>query len=160
MTDTKETTADIIKRHLVSNQETIAVAESVTAGQLQFQLSQATGAEEFFQGGITTYNIGQKSALLHVEPIHANECNCVSERVAGQMALNVCTLFGSDWGIGITGYATPVPESGNKLYCFFAIAYRGGIKHAGKLAASKSPPAKVQEMYAEKTLKVLAELLA
>ena len=155
-----ETTADIIKRHLVSNQETIAVAESVTAGQLQFQLSQATGAEEFFQGGITTYKIGQKCALLHVEPIHAKASNCVSERVAGQMALNVCNIFGSDWGIGITGYATPVPESGNKLYCFFAIAYRGDIKHAGKLTPSKSSPAKVQEMYAEKTLKALAELVA
>ena len=155
-----ETAADILKRYLVSKEETIAVAESVTAGQLQFQLSQATGAEAFFQGGITTYNIGQKCALLHVEPIHANACNCVSERVAGQMALNVCNLFGSDWGVGITGYATPVPESGNRLYCFFAIAYRGAIKHTGKLDTQKSAAADVQELYAEKTLKALAELMA
>lgn len=156
----KKTSADTIKSYLIANHETIAVAESVTAGQLQFQLSQATGAEECFQGGITTYNIGQKCMHLGVEPIHAKACNCVSEHVATQMALNVCRLFSSDWGIGITGYATPVPESGNELFCYFAIAHRGNIRRSGKLEPIASSPAAVQIEYAEKTMKKLVETLA
>jgi len=152
-------TADKIKEHLVANHETIAVAESVTAGQLQFQLSQAAGAEEFFQGGITTYNIGQKCMHLNVEPIHAKACNCVSERVATEMALNVCSLFRSDWGIGVTGYATPVPESGNKLFCYFAIVHNGKLRHAGKLSPEHSTPANIQRWYAIQVIRLLSSLM-
>lgn len=49
------------------------------------------------------------------------------------MAMNVCGLFNSDWGIGITGYATAVKESGNKLYCFYAIAFNKTVIREGKI---------------------------
>ncbi len=59
---------------LARKKETIAVAESVTAGLLQVALAQAENASEFFQGGITVYNLGQKFRHLGVEPIEcANE---------------------------------------------------------------------------------------
>ncbi|MFT3750464.1 MAG: hypothetical protein QM768_19275 [Agriterribacter sp.] len=32
------------------------------------------------------------------------------------------TLFTSNWEIGITGYASPVPESGQALFVYYAIA--------------------------------------
>src|SRR4051812_38795900 len=100
-----------LKDALLAKQETISVAESVTSGLLQAAFSSAEKAMQIFQGGITTYNLGQKYRHLLVDPIHASACNCVSERVAQEMALHVCELFSSNWGIGITGYASPVPES-------------------------------------------------
>lgn len=118
---------DNVKVKLVARHETLAVAESVTSGLLQSLFSAATDASKFFQGGITTYNIGQKVLHLGIEPIHAEECNCVSKQTASQMALGVSELFRSDWGIGITGYASVVPESGNQLFAYCAITYKGEV---------------------------------
>lgn len=118
---------DNLGQKMISSGQTIAVAESVSSGFLQAAFSQAKNATRFFQGGITTYNIGQKYRHLLVDPIHALACNCVSEEVAESMALNVCALFQSDWGIGLCGYAAPVPESGNATFAYYAIAYNGNI---------------------------------
>lgn len=102
---------------------TVAVAESVTAGHLQAALSSATEAATIFQGGLTAYNLGQKCRHLGVEPIAADESDCVSEEVAQQMARGVNRLFLSDYGLAITGYATPMPEKGlNDTFAYFAIA--------------------------------------
>src|SRR5436190_21131457 len=102
-------------KKLLKKKQTVAVAESVTSGLLQFAFSCIPDAASFFQGGITAYNIAQKFKHLQVEPLHALSVNCVSSKVAKEMALHVCQLYSSDWGIGITGYASPVPESGNKV---------------------------------------------
>jgi PncC family amidohydrolase len=113
--------SDILKHKY----ETVAVAESVTAGQLQVAFSLAEGATQIFQGGITAYNIGQKSRHLLIDPVHAGNCNCVSEKVADQMAAHVVSFFSADWGIAITGYASPVPEQNiYELFAHYAIYYR------------------------------------
>ncbi|PSL34822.1 CinA family protein [Chitinophaga ginsengisoli] len=111
--------------------ETLAVAESVTAGQLQVAFSLADGATQIFQGGVTAYNIGQKSRHLLIDPIHGANCNCVSEKVADQMAAQVVSLFSADWGIAITGYASPVPEQHiHELFAHYTIYYRDKcVKH-------------------------------
>ena len=126
-------TEDLIRKQLLKNQETIAVAESVTGGLLQSAFASMQFAMQFFQGGITAYNLGQKIKHLQVDPIYAHSCNCVSERIAKEMALNVCKMFHSTYGIGITGYDTPVPESGNKVHAYYAIAKNGEIKLCKKM---------------------------
>lgn len=101
---------------MMKRKETVAVAESVTAGQLQLFFSTIPHSQEFFQGGITVYNLGQKSRQLNIDPIHAQSCNSVSEKIATDMASNVARKFLSDWGIGVTGYSSPVPELDIKLF--------------------------------------------
>lgn len=128
-----------IKDHLTKAGQTIAVGESVTAGLLQLAFASADFAAQYFQGGITAYNIGQKSRHLMVDPIHATSCNCVSEQVAAEMAANVCKLFSSDWGIGITGYAAPVPESGGQLFCYYAIFLKDKLVLQDKISATGAP---------------------
>lgn len=148
-----------IGKYLLGKQETIAVAESVTAGLLQYAFSNTPDAAKFFQGGVTAYNIAQKFKHLQVEPLHALSVNCVSEKVAQEMALQVCKNFQSHWGIGITGYATPIPESDNKLFAFYAISYNGKVKYAGRLRSSSDDPPTVQLMYATTVLHKLAQSL-
>jgi nicotinamide-nucleotide amidase len=53
---------DYIGDHCLAQGLTIAVAESVTAGYLQVCFSRATGATQFFQGGITAYNRPESKA--------------------------------------------------------------------------------------------------
>ena len=86
-----------LRNYFINHCQSIAVAESVTSGNLQAIFSQVKDAAKFFQGGITTYNIGQKYKHLNVDPIHAIACDCVSLQVAENMSLNVCKLFNSDW---------------------------------------------------------------
>ena len=150
---------EAIGKKLLKKKQTIAVAESVTSGLLQFSLSNIPDAACFFQGGITAYNIAQKFKHLGVEPLHALSVNCVSPKVAKEMALHVCELYSSDWGIGITGYASPVPESGNKVFAFFAIAYKGKIKLSGKIDPEKTEPPELQWLYVNHILRKLSPVL-
>ncbi len=144
---------------LKRKKQTIAIAESVTSGLFQFAFSQVPDTSFFFQGGITAYNLGQKYKHLRVEPIFAEQCNCVSQTVADQMSLSVIRQFNSDWGIAITGYATPVPESANKLFCFYSITYKNKIKAKGKLVHTKADPATVQTDYVNKVLEQFNKIL-
>lgn len=150
---------DKIHNTLVKKGETIAVAESVTTGLLQLALAQADKANEFYQGGITTYNLGQKCKHLYVEPIHAQATNCVSEKVSKEMAIHVCELFNSDWGIAVTGYATAVPESGNKIFAFFSISHNGKIVAKGKMAPVKKEGFDAQLYYVTTIIDRLLKLL-
>jgi len=143
---------DSIRKCLTEKEETLAVAESVTSGMLQLALSGAENASAFYQGGITAYNLGQKYRHLQVEPIHAEAHNCVSQKVAEQMATAVCSLFCSDWGVGITGYATPVPESDNKVFAYYAIALRGHIIAADRIDAAIDKPLQVQLLFVKQLL--------
>lgn len=116
-----------IKDALLARQERLAVAESVTAGMLQFACAQMENATDVFAGGITAYTIEEKTRLLHVDVNEAEQCDCVSPGITEQMAARITTLFQTGWGIATTGYATIVPESKGKLYAFFSIAYQGQV---------------------------------
>jgi PncC family amidohydrolase len=145
---------------LIEHGHSIAVAESVTSGHLQSAFSLAQKAMDFFQGGITAYNIGQKTRHLQVDPIHGVSCNCVSEKIAETMARQVAKLFTSDWGIGITGYASPVPEEGiDQLFACFAIAFHGDIVFSQTIIADKDDPAAVQSYYTSHVLKALERIM-
>ena len=146
-------------KKLLKKKETIAVAESVTSGLLQFALSCIPDAACFYQGGLTAYNIGQKFKHLRVEPLHALSVNCVSPKVAKEMAMHVCQLYSSDWGIGITGYASPVPASDNKEFAFFAIVHRDKIKASGKINPKKNDPPALQWFYVNQILQKFSKLL-
>jgi nicotinamide-nucleotide amidase len=152
--------SDQVGQLLIKREETIAVAESVTAGDLQTALSLGKNAMDFFQGGITAYNLGQKTRHLRVDPIHGVACNCVSAKVAQTMAINVAQIFGSDWGIGITGYASPVPEEGiDDLFACFAIAFGDKIVLSKKITAKKDEPAAVRLHYINLVLQALIKTL-
>ena len=149
-----------IGKQLIANAQTVAVAESVTSGLLQFAFSSMEDAEKFYHGGITAYNIGQKFKHLNVEPIHALACNCVSQKIADEMATHVSRQFNSDWGIGITGYATPVAESGGKVFAWYSISFRGAVKAAGKLDSTKTTPPEPQIGYVNDVLETLKGILS
>lgn len=151
---------DGIAAQMQLRRETIAVAESVTSGLLQLTLAQAEQASTFYQGGISVYNLGQKYRHLNVEPIHALAVNCVSAKVSEEMALNVRNLFNSDWGIGVTGYATPVPESGNRTFAFYTIAYKGQVTFSEELAATGADAFEVQSKYVTEIIAQLEKQLA
>jgi nicotinamide-nucleotide amidase len=151
---------DTIKKILTETNQTLSVAESVTAGHLQAALSSAIEASKFFQGGITAYNLGQKCRHLQVDPILAADNDCVSEQIARTMALNVSRFFVSHYSIAITGYASKMPEKGlNDLFAYFAISHNNEIVLCEKITTSKER-IHAQVDYTRQVLKKMESLLA
>ena len=144
-----------IRKKLLKKKITVAVAESVTGGLIQFAFSNMPDATQFFQGGICAYNLGQKSKHLDVEPIHAEEVNSVSSRVAKEMALNVARMFNSDIGIGVTGFSTAVPESNNKIYAFYSLSKNGREVRKGKISIKRAEATLAQQIFSNKILAAL-----
>jgi nicotinamide-nucleotide amidase len=98
---------EVVLHRLMAKEQTLAVAESLTAGMVGARLGSVPGASKAFVGGFITYNNGQKQGLLGVDPWAIAEHSEVSEEVAKQMARGAREKAGSHWGLSLTGYAGP-----------------------------------------------------
>ena len=142
--------------------QTLAVAESVTAGHVQARVAAVSGASNFFLGGVTAYTLEQKVKLLGVKRAAAKKVHCVSAAVADEMARGVCGLFGADVGVATTGYAEPSAADGVTVpYAWWAVARRGArgkfsVRH-GRVECPGASRVGAQEIVAEAAL---AELVA
>ncbi|MFS4432198.1 CinA family protein [Chryseobacterium sp. S90] len=141
---------EYIGEYLLSFGETVATAESVTSGFLQFSFSQMKEASRFFKGGMTAYTLNEKVGLLSVNKDEVRQYNCVSRQIAKTMALEVASLYNTDWAIGVTGYAVPAKESKGKIYSYFAIVYKGEVILSEKLDLhSRTKPMNAKLFYTE-----------
>ncbi len=86
---------------------TLAVAESVTAGDICARLARCDGSGDWFRGGVVAYRREVKYDLLGVEPGPA-----VTEDAARAMAAAVACLLDSDFGLSTTGVAGPEAQDG------------------------------------------------
>lgn len=84
----------------------ISVAECATGGNIMAKITSYEGASKYYAGGINTYRIREKVELLSVDKYEAEQFNCVSQRVAEEMAKGVSELFDTPIGISATGYAS------------------------------------------------------
>jgi nicotinamide-nucleotide amidase len=97
---------------LKEKERSIAVAESLTGGQFQSQLTNISGAGSILKGGIVCYTNEVKKELLSVSKNTLSIHGAVSEPCAKELAENVRELFKSDIGISFTGAAGPGPHEG------------------------------------------------
>lgn len=148
-----ELTLKELSNYCLDNEISIGVAESVTSGYLQFTLSQMPNALDIFNGGITTYNIGQKVKHLGLDYTYGERCNCVSRTVAEVMALEVSKLLNSKLGIAVTGYASPIPEEDIfELHAYMAIALNGKVVCTHKMLTKETQPAEAQKDYVQQVI--------
>lgn len=141
-----------LKSLLIDQNLSIAVAESLTAGNLQAAISSVSGSSEYFSGGVTVYNIDQKVNLLGVNRKHAASVNCVSEQVAAEMAQGVRKMFGSDIGIATTGYAEPWAPGGIETpFAWTAFGIKGKT-HTEKIEPTISGRVAIQRLVTETAL--------
>lgn len=138
---------EYISHCLMTEGETISIAESVTSGCLQLAFSQMPNAALLYKGGITAYTSSEKVRLLKVDKIEAEECNGVSESIAKTMALQTAQLFESDWCISTTGYCTPLRNSMYKIFAYFSFSYKGEIILTKKLELHHKTQALNAQLY-------------
>lgn len=87
--------------------QTLAVAESCTAGGLGARLTNPPGSSDVFLGGVISYSNEVKERLLGVHPGVLLEKGAVSGECAVEMAKGARGLIGADWALSITGIAGP-----------------------------------------------------
>lgn len=92
--------------------QTVATAESCTAGLVSARLANVDGASDWLRGGAATYSSSIKSDLLGVDPDLIAKHTAVSEPVAVAMAQGARRVFGADFGVSVTCAAGPTPADG------------------------------------------------
>lgn len=93
---------------------TLAVAESITGGQLGATLTTVPGASQVFLGGVISYATATKTDLLGVSRETIAAHTVISEDVALDMAVGLQRRTDADWVISVTGVAGPDPQDGHE----------------------------------------------
>lgn len=105
------TTAALVSA-LIERGETVATAESLTAGLVSAALTDVPGSSAAVRGGLVVYATDLKTRLAGVDPDLLAEHGPVHPEVAAQLAAGARKVCGADWGLGLTGVAGPGPQDG------------------------------------------------
>ncbi|GAB4584740.1 CinA family protein [Nocardia sp. IFM 10818] len=99
--------------------QTIATAESLTAGLLAATIAGIPGASTVLRGGLIVYATDLKHALAGVSTDTLTADGPVAASTAEQLAVGARTRCGADWGVGLTGVAGPDPQDGREVGTVF-----------------------------------------
>lgn len=96
-----------ISEQLARAKLTVAVAESLTGGNIAAQLAAGESAADWFADGVVAYQSEVKFRVLNVDrgPV-------VTAKAARQMAKGVRELHGVDLAVAVTGAGGPDPQDG------------------------------------------------
>ncbi|KMO83001.1 competence protein [Mycolicibacterium chubuense] len=100
---------------LTVRRQTVATAESLTAGLVAATLAGVPGASAVLRGGLVTYTVDTKVDLAGVAPELLADVGPVAEPTARALAVGAQQRCGATWGIGLTGVAGPEPHGGNPV---------------------------------------------
>ncbi len=113
-------TADEIAQLAKRCGATLAVAESLTAGQVAAALGAAPDSAVWFRGGVVAYATDVKRQVLGVRDVPV-----VSESAAIAMARGVRALMDADIAVSTTGVGGPEPQDGEAVgSVWFAVVSR------------------------------------
>jgi nicotinamide-nucleotide amidase len=99
---------------LTERGETVAVAESMTGGELGARLTSAPGSSKTFVGGVIAYAAQAKHDALGVDAALLQNPGPVSAEVARALALGAQTRFGATYALAVTGNAGPTADVDGK----------------------------------------------
>ena len=121
--DVENQLAVSLGKELLAHKQTLSFAESCTGGLTSSLVTDVAGSSEYLIGSIVTYTNEAKHNLLNVKQSTLDAYGAVSEETACEMAQGVRELFGSDYGVGITGNAGPSGSEGKPVgLVYIAIA--------------------------------------
>lgn len=112
---TAEPAADVVRlvRELRVRGESVAAAESLTAGLFCATVAEVPGASAVLRGGVVVYATDLKSVLAGVPAELLAAHGPVSTETAAALAAGVRERCTATWGIGLTGVAGPDPVDGH-----------------------------------------------
>jgi len=99
---------------LLSQEKTIALAESCTGGLVCHRLTNISGSSDYLEMGVVTYSNRSKVRFLGVPEALIREQGAVSEACVRAMAKGVKALAGTDLGVAVSGIAGPTGGTAEK----------------------------------------------
>ena len=114
---------------------TVAVAESLTGGEMSAALSGCGGSSDFFKGGLVTYATESKRDIAGVDEATLLGPGAVSEETAAQMAEAAASRFEADLGLSATGVAGPSEQEGKPVGLVYVAASFGGKTEVRRIQA-------------------------
>lgn len=142
--------AELLRRGL-----TIAVAESLTGGDLCGLLTAAPGASATVLGGVVSYATTVKQQVLGVPDDVVQRDGVVSARCAEAMAGGARRLLGADWALATTGVAGPEPQEDKPV----GMVFIGVAGPAGTRSVELSLSGDRSEIREQASAEALKELL-
>jgi nicotinamide-nucleotide amidase len=113
VSDPAEHLAVRLHEALLAQGQTVAAAESLTAGLFCATLATVPGASATLRGGVVVYATDLKTELAGVPADLLGRYGPVSPETAEALAAGVRGRCGTDWGVGLTGVAGPDPVDGH-----------------------------------------------
>jgi len=107
--------AEKIAMSLCIRKETVAAAESCTAGLASDFIARVPGVSKIFWGSYVAYTIEAKMAMLGIAEELIREHGAVSRPVALAMAEGALEKSGASWAFSITGLAGPDGDGKNPI---------------------------------------------
>ncbi|MCF6185369.1 MAG: competence/damage-inducible protein A [Bacteroidales bacterium] len=99
---------------LTNRNLTVSTAESCTGGNIAHLITSVPGSSACFKGGIVAYSNKIKTSLLKVSEKVLEKYGAVSKEVVEQMVKGQLELFGTDYGIAVSGIAGPTGGTSEK----------------------------------------------
>jgi nicotinamide-nucleotide amidase len=116
----------------IARSQTVATAESLTAGMVAAVLADTPGASGMLQGGVVSYQNSVKAEVLGVPRDLLDSVGAVDGRVAEAMAEGARRVCGADIGVSTTGVAGPEPHGGKDVgSVFIGVATAAGSASFG-----------------------------
>lgn len=110
---------------LLSNEASVATAESCTGGLIAKRLSNLSGSSGYFLGSVVAYQNSIKTSLLDVDAELIDSKGAVSAEVCEAMALAARKRFSATYGLSVTGIAGPGGGSEEKPVGLVYLALAG-----------------------------------
>jgi nicotinamide-nucleotide amidase len=107
---------------LRSRAQSVATAESLTAGLLCAAFASVPGASDCLRGGLAAYASDVKTSILGVDRAVVDRHGVISAQCALEMAARAQDLFGSDWAVATTGVAGPTEQEGRPVGTVYVAA--------------------------------------
>jgi nicotinamide-nucleotide amidase len=151
-------TADLIQE-LTQRGLTVAVAESLTGGELSAELTSTPGASRVVRGSVTAYATDVKHSVWGVDAHLLSTHGAVDPEVAAQMARGVAEVFGADIGFSTTGVAGPDSQDGYPVGTVYIACFHEGDVTTQALHLSGNR-AEIRKATVEKAIQMLSEILS
>jgi nicotinamide-nucleotide amidase len=110
---TSDPAAVRVHQALLAREETVAAAESLTAGLFCATLASVPGASATLRGGAVVYATDLKAVLAGVPEDLLAAHGPVSPETAAALAEGIRATCRASWGVGLTGVAGPDPVDGH-----------------------------------------------
>ncbi|HHW79901.1 MAG TPA: CinA family protein [Acholeplasmataceae bacterium] len=118
-----------IVKHLIDKDLKIAVAESMTGGNISASITKHANASKVFKGAIIAYTKEVKVSVLKIDENLIDKHSSVSLEVLEAMNNGLKELIDANIYISTTGNAGPSFElNSNELMCYILVDYEGS-KH-------------------------------